>query len=529
MTKKFACKKVFENFSKETLDSFEDIEFFPYLCSKNTLSVLCEKLQDGDTLFVCEKKFWGNLLFEFFKDKNLNIVEIPHDFSDDEKIATLFFPSYTKPPKGVSRKRAVLVVGGGVGGVYASLTLANLGIKVYLCEISPSIGGVMSQLDKTFPTLDCSICILGPKLVDVGKDERIELLTEAEIIGASELEDGFRVKLRLLPRYVDMQKCTGCGECADVCPIILPNEWDKELKPRKCIHIPFAQSIPLRSTIDMESCIRCGLCVNVCEKEAINLDDTEKELEIDVGAVILSLGFSLFDPKKKGNLGYGTVAGVITNLEFERVICASGPTEGKLLTKEGKPVKRVGFVQCVGSRDINFNKYCSTYCCMASIKEALLVKEYVPDSEVYIFYNDLRTAGKGFEEMRNRAEDAGIIFLRGLCAKIEEEDGGPTVIFEDMEHGEKRRIKLDMVVLACAMEPNKDIEKIARIFGIERDIHGFFKESEPIILSSSSTKEGIFIVGTCVGPKDIPETVADGIGAASLCFRYIMGKEHGKS
>ena len=341
------------------------------------------------------------------------------------------------PPRISAVSREVLVVGGGVGGCQAALDLANAGFKVYLAETSLSIGGTMAQLDKTFPTLDCSICILGPKLVEVAAHPDIELLTYATLEGIAGEAGHFEVDLVIKPRYVNMSKCVGCGTCATVCPVIVPSRWNLGLKPRKCIRIIFAQAVPLRATIEREYCIDCQMCVKACEHQAINLLYKPTSRRLTVGAIVLATGARPFDPAIKSEYGYGRLGGVVTSLEYERLVCATGPTQGSLVTPAGRPAQRVAFIQCVGSRDRRFLPYCSGFCCTASIKQAMLALEHEPEAAVTIFYNDIRTSGKGFEELYQRARHAGVRFIKGLPGQIREgEDGGPVIFYEDQRSGE---------------------------------------------------------------------------------------------
>ena len=349
--------------------------------------------------------------------------------------------------------REVLVVGGGVGGCQAALDLANAGFTVYLAESSLSIGGTMAQLDKTFPTLDCSICILGPKLVEVAAHPNIELLSYATLSRIAGQAGSFEVDVTIKPRFVNMSKCVGCGTCTTVCPVIVPSRWNLGLKPRKCIRIIFAQAVPLRATIEKDYCIDCQMCVAACEHQAINLLYRPSQRRLTVGAIVLATGARPFDPTIKSEYGYGRISGVVTNLEFERIVCATGPTLGSLITPGGRPVKRLAFIQCVGSRDRRFLPYCSGYCCTASIKEAMLALEHEPDAEVTIFYNDIRTSGKGFEELYLRAQAAGVRFIKGLPGRIRAgDDGRPVICFEDQERGGRGELAVDMAVLAVGLE-----------------------------------------------------------------------------
>ena len=409
------------------------------------------------------------------------------------------------PPAAVSRE--VLVVGGGIGGVQAALDLAQAGVKVYLAETSLSIGGTMAQLDKTFPTLDCSICILGPKLVDAATHPLIELLTFAEITGISGQAGDFTVDLRLNPRYVDISRCVGCGSCAEVCPVIVPSRWNLGMKPRKCIRIIFAQAVPLMATIEKEYCIDCRMCVTACERGAVKINSRPESRRLRVGAVVLATGARPFDPGIRGEYGYGRIPGVLTNLEFERLVCATGPTQGQLVTRQGRPVKKIAWVQCVGSRDRRFLNYCSGYCCTASIKQALLALEHVPDAEVTIFFNDLRTSGKGFEELAQRAREAGVRFRRGLPGAIVPDAGGnPVLVCEDQQGGGRRRYPVDLAVLAVGLAPRgEDLPFADGPPG--RDELGFYDSRHPILHPLEATLPGVFLAGTCQGPREDRKSV----------------------
>ncbi len=422
---------------------------------------------------------------------------------------------------GPPHSREVLVVGGGVGGCQAALDLANAGFKVHLVESSLSIGGTMAQLDKTFPTLDCSICILGPKLVEAAAHPLIELLTFAEVTGISGQAGRFTVEVTLRPRYVDMSRCVGCGSCVEVCPVIVPSRWNLGLKSRKCIRIIFAQAVPLVSTIEKEYCIDCQMCLQACEHGAIHPMSQPEERRLEVGAVVLATGARPFDPTIRSEYGYGRLPGVLTNLEFERLVCATGPTQGHLLTPAGQPVKRLAFIQCVGSRDRRFLPYCSGYCCTAAIKQAMLTLEHEADAEITIFFNDIRTSGKGFEELYLRAQAAGVHFLRGLPGRIEaEEDGSLVIIYEDQHGGHRGRLVVDLAVLSVGLTapreglPFTDSEPM-------RDDLGFYESRHPILHPLESSVSGVFLVGTAQGPRDISETVCTGSGVAARIINLL--------
>uniref|UniRef100_A0A7C5ALM2 CoB--CoM heterodisulfide reductase iron-sulfur subunit A family protein n=1 Tax=Desulfobacca acetoxidans TaxID=60893 RepID=A0A7C5ALM2_9BACT len=417
--------------------------------------------------------------------------------------------------------REVLVVGGGVGGCQAALDLAQAGVKVYLLESSLSIGGIMAQLDKTFPTLDCSICILGPKLVEVASHPLIELLTFAELTTISGEAGRFTVDLFLRPRYVDLGRCVGCGTCAAVCPVIVPSRWNLGMKSRKCIRIIFAQAVPLVATIEREYCIDCRLCLKACEHGAIDLESRPVARQLKVGAIVLATGARPFDPVSLGNYGYGHISGVLTNLEFERLICATGPTQGRLLTPEGRPVRRLAFVQCVGSRDRRHLPYCSGYCCTATLKQAMVAREHDPEVEITVFYNDIRTSGKGFEELYHRSQAAGVRFIRGLPGRLGVDDEGrPVVIYENQAGGLKGRLTVDLVVLAVGLAPPpENLPFVNR--GPARNEAGFYACRHPILQPLEASIPGVFLVGTCQGPRDISETVSTGSSAATRVLHLL--------
>ena len=295
--------------------------------------------------------------------------------------------------------QSVAVVGGGIAGIQASIDLANMGFRVYLVEQTPSIGGRMAQLDKTFPTNDCSMCILAPKMIECAGHENVELLTYTELAEVRGTEGDFKVTVRRKPRYVDLTKCTGCGECTEKCPRRVPDEFNVGLDKRKAIYLPFPQAVPRKVTIDEEACLyltkgRCRVCEEVCQAGAIDFEQQEEILELEVGALLLATGFDPFDPAALKEYGYGKIENVITGLEYERLICASGPTGGHLeRPSDGKVPGAIAFIQCVGSRDVNYKPYCSSVCCMHATKEAILANEHYPDLKSFIFYTDMRAVG----------------------------------------------------------------------------------------------------------------------------------------
>lgn len=456
-------------------------------------------------------------------EKTLPVVDVLTNDNLEGAVAAILMAREEFPaaPKVAPPRREVLVVGGGIGGCQAALDLANAGIKVFLVESSLSIGGTMAQLDKTFPTLDCSICILGPKLVEAAAHPLIELLTYAEVRAISGRAGRFAVDVTLKPRYVDMSKCVGCGNCAQVCPVIVPSRWNLGLKSRKCIRIIFAQAVPLISTIEKEYCIDCRMCLTACEHSAIDLDSQPEERRLEVGAVVLATGARPFDPAIRSEYGYGRLPGVLTNLEFERLVCATGPTQGQLQTPAGRPVKRLAFIQCVGSRDRRFLPYCSGYCCTAAIKQAMLALEHDPETEVTIFFNDIRTSGKGFEDLYLRAQAAGVRFIKGLPGRIDPGGDAPlAIVYEDQRGGRRGRLPADLAVLAVGLAASREELPFTEIQPL-RDDQGFYNSHHPVLNALESTVPGVFLAGTCQGPRDISETVCTGSGVAARIINLL--------
>ncbi|MCS4541231.1 MAG: CoB--CoM heterodisulfide reductase iron-sulfur subunit A family protein [Euryarchaeota archaeon] len=415
---------------------------------------------------------------------------------------------------------AVLIIGGGVSGIQASLDLAESGLKVYLVEKNPSIGGGMAQLDKTFPTNDCSMCILAPKMVEVARHPNIELITYAEVKEVKGHVGNFRIKIQKNPRYVDEKTCNGCGLCAEKCPVLIPNEFDSNIGAQKVIGLPFPQAVPAVYTIYKDFCIECRSCEFVCDKKAINFQQEPQEIQINVGAIIVSTGHAVFDAAKKSVYKFGIYKNVITSLEFERLLSASGPTQGHVIKfSDGQEPKNIAFIQCVGSRDEKIgNPYCSRVCCMYATKEAIIAKEHNRNLEITIFFMDLRAYGKAFQEYVQRARDEyGINYIRARVSDIQEDTKTNNLIIKyiDTVTSEYKKFEADMVVLSCGLVKQNNAEKLAQILNTELDENGFFKEKDLKTAPMDTAIPGIYICGTAQGPKDIPDSVAQGSGAAA--------------
>ncbi len=428
-----------------------------------------------------------------------------------------------------------LVVGGGVAGIQAALEIANAGYHVYLVEREPSIGGHMAQLDKTFPTLDCSACILTPRMFEAGNHPNITLFSYSEVEEVGGYIGNFSVQVRQRARSIDVDLCTGCGLCQEKCPSrVIDEVFEAGVGYRKAIYRPFPQAVPKYPVIDREHCIyftkgKCKLCEKVCPTEAIDYEQEDEIVELEVGNIILATGYDLFDPRRIPQYGYGRYPNVFTSLEFERMTNAAGPTGGKVVLRDGvTEPERVAIVHCVGSRDVNYNEYCSKVCCMYSLKFAHMVHEKT-DAQIYQFYIDMRTPGKDYEEFYHRLLAEGVQFVRGRVAMISsaartpEEQGRLVIQAEDTLIGEQRRIPVDMVILSAGLEARHDSREVARTFGISCNPYGFFTEKHPKLDPVATMTDGVFVAGCAQGPRDIPDTVAQGAAAAARVLS-IIGK-----
>lgn len=419
----------------------------------------------------------------------------------------------------VSVDNKAMVIGGGVAGIQSALDLADMGFQTYMIEKQPTIGGRMGQLDKTFPTLDCSMCILAPKMVDVGKHENIELMTYSEVREVDGYIGNFKVKVEKKPRYIDEELCVGCGSCVEVCPIEMPNYFDEGIGMVKAAFIPFPQAVPLCATIDKDYCIECKLCDQICERGAVKHDQESEFVDLEVGTIIVATGYDPYNPTEKLEYGYGAHSNVITAMEIERMINASGPTEGHVVKpSDHKSPKRVAFIHCVGSRDEQIGKpYCSRVCCMYSMKNAQLIIDHEPDTEVTLYYMDIRAFGKGFEEFyKNSQQKYGIKFVRGRPSEvIENDDLTLTVRGEDTLLNTVTEYDYDLVVLSVGLVPPEGSETLRQTIGLSKSGDGFLMEAHPKLRPVDTLTDGVYLAGVAQGPKDIPDAVAQGSGAAA--------------
>ncbi len=420
-------------------------------------------------------------------------------------------------------QRKSLVIGGGVAGIQAALDMADAGYTVYLVEKSGSLGGRMAQIDKTFPTMDCSICILAPKMSEAGRHPNIKLLTLSEVTDVKGHIGNFKVKVLKKARYVT-DECTGCGDCIQACPQLAPDEFNAGLSIRRAIYLPFVQSVPSTFLIDMSLCLNnqgivaCDRCFQACTKKCIDFADLDQESEVEVGTIVVATGVDVYDPTSLTELGYGKFPNVITTLEFERLINAGGPSSGELIRpSDRKKPETVAFLQCIGSRSKRSNPYCSNVCCMNTIKDALLIKEHWPDTEITVYYIDIRAFGKGFEDLFQRARQEGVTFIRGIPGEIIEDlsTDNLTLLGENTLLGTAYRSTVDMVILSVGIRPRKDSESLQRLLNLATDTDGFYMEAHPKLRPVDTTTGGVFIAGAAEGPKDIKDSVTQASAAAS--------------
>jgi heterodisulfide reductase subunit A len=430
-----------------------------------------------------------------------------------------------------------LIVGGGIAGIQSALEIANAGFHVYLVEREPSIGGHMAQFDKTFPTLDCSACILTPRMVEAGTHPNITLMTYSEVVNVSGYVGNFNVTIKQKARSVKTDLCTGCGICQEKCPKkVVDDVYEAGLGYRKAVYTPFAQAVPKFPVMDRENCTyfqkgTCKACEKFCPTGAIDFTQQDELIDVPVGNIVLATGFDLFDARRVNNYGYGRLANVFTSLEFERMSNAAGPTSGHIVLRDGKTTpKSVGIIHCVGSRDKNFNNYCSVICCMQGLKFAHLVHDHT-GANVYNFYIDMRTAYKAYDEFYQRVLEEGTLFVRGKVAEVTDaarmpgEEGKLIIQVEDTLAGKQRRIPVDMVILSSGLQPRYDAKAVGKMFGISCSTDGWFTERHPKLDPVATMTEGVYIAGCAQGPKDIPSSVAQGAAASARVLDKILQKE----
>jgi len=472
----------------------------PYLCEIANIREQCSWVHtDGEQATQKAVEITRSMVEKVKLNNNLQPIEVP-----------------------VTRK--ALVIGGGIAGIQAALDIANAGREVVLVEREASLGGHMSQLSETFPTLDCSQCIMTPRMVEAAQHPKIKVLTYAEVESVDGYIGNFKVKVRMKSRFVDMHTCTGCGDCIIKCPIKkIPSEFDCAVGKRTAIYTPFAQAVPNTPVIDKANCTyfkngKCKICVKTCELNAINFDMQDEILDFEIGAIVVATGFQVQDNSVYGEYGYGKYKDVINGLQFERFASASGPTAGKILRpSDGKEPETVVFIQCAGSRDAAKGvRYCSKICCMYTAKHAMLYAHKVHTGKAHIFYMDIRAAGKGYDEFTRRGiEEDETSYLRGRVSKVWEENGKLMVRGVDTLLGKPVVIAADMVVLATAMVPQPDAKDFAKVIGIGYDEYGFYNEAHLKLRPVESSTAGIFLAGACQSPKDIPDSVAQASAAAS--------------
>jgi heterodisulfide reductase subunit A len=544
---------------KQEVENLPDVKIvtdYKYVCSKPGQQILKDSIKkhklNGVVIASCSPRMHEPTFRQVLREMSLNpyLLEIANIrehvswiHADDPKAATekaidlvrmaIARARLLEPLEEteVSIKKSTLVVGGGIAGISAALDLANAGFKVYLVEKEPSIGGKMSRWDKTFPTLDCSSCILTPRMAEVGNHENITLLTMAEVEEVDGYVGNFKVKIRQNPRYVDIEKCTSCGDCSEICPVDIPAEFEAFLSYRKAIYIPFAQAVPSAYLLDMENClgveaVKCGKCEERCEAKAISYDDKEKIIEVEVGTIIVATGFDLFDASKKEEYGYGQFPNVVNLGEVERMLSSAGPTRGHVVRPSDlEEPKKIVYVQCVGSRDELTNKYCSRVCCMTAIKQARMIRDKT-GATIYIFYIDLRTFGKGYEEFYESTAAAGVTFIRGRVGEIIQNEKTMSLIVrgEDTLLGKPIQLDdVDLVVLSTGVVAAEATNKIAHALNLSVSPDGFLLEAHPKLRPVDSFNDGIFVAGMAQGPKDIPDTVAQAKAAASGAMA-LMGR-----
>jgi len=527
-------------------------KYHKYLCSKPAQEMILEAIKKNNLdrvvvasctprmhlvtfQSVLERAGLNPYMLEFVNIREQNSwVHGAHGVSPEatKKAISLIRGGYERslelePLETISEKgsREILIVGGGIAGITAALELGYLGFKVHLVERKPSIGGNMAKLTKVFPTLDCAQCILTPRMAEVGRIPNVNLLTYAEVQEVNGRPGNYNVKVFMKPRGVDVEKCRSCGVCAKVCPETVPDEFNEGLSQRKAAYIEFPQAVPSAYAIDFDACTKCRKCEELCPAKAINIDDPGKMVELNVGAIILATGYGLYDARNLEIYGYGNYKDVITMMDLERLTSATGPTGGYIKRADGSDVRKMAIVLCAGSRDKNYIPYCSRICCMYSLKQAFVLKKML-GIDVTIYYIDIRATGKGYEDLYWRDQEAGVVFVKGKVAEVykNNSNGKLVVLAEDTLTGETREDEYDMVALATPMVPSAGLKELADKMKVSIGEDGFVTEKHPKLDPVDTLVTGVFVCGCALSPKDVRDTVSDGLGAAAKASLFLKGE-----
>jgi heterodisulfide reductase subunit A len=535
----------------DTVKTWPDVtvaKYHKYLCSKPAQEMILDavKKENLDRVVVAsctprmhlatfqavmERAGLNPFMLEFVNIREQDSwVHGPHASPEaTKKAVSLIKGGYERsrelePLQTVSEKgsREILIVGGGISGITAALELGYLGYRVHLVERKSSIGGNMAKLTKVFPTLDCAQCILTPRMAEVGRNPNVNIYSYAEVQDVSGRPGNYDVKVFMKPRGVDVQKCRNCGVCAKVCPVPVPDEFNEGRSQRKAAYIEFPQAVPSAYTIDFKACTKCGKCEQLCPAKAITLADPGSTVDLHVGSIIMSTGFQLYDPKKLDTLGYGNYKDVITMMELERLVSATGPTGGYVKRADGTDVKRMAIVLCAGSRDKNYIPYCSRICCMYSLKQAFVLKKML-GIDVTIYYTDIRATGKGYEDLYWRDQEAGVNFIRGKVAEVYQDNktGKLVAVAEDTITGEMTEVQFDMIGLATPMVAPDGLRELAGKMKVSIGEDGFITEKHPKLDPVDTLTTGIFTCGCALSPKDVRDTVSDGLGASAKAALFL--------
>jgi heterodisulfide reductase subunit A len=535
----------------ETIKKWQDVtvaKFHKYLCSKPAQEMIADaiKKESLDRVVVAsctprmhlatfqsvlERNGLNPFMLEFVNIREQDSWILgPHPSAEATKKAiSLIRGGYERsrelePLQTVSEKgsREILIVGGGIAGITAALELGYLGYKVHLVERKPSIGGNMAKLTKVFPTLDCAQCILTPRMAEVGRNPNVSLYTYAEVQEVSGRPGNYDVKVRMKPRGVDVQKCRSCGVCTKVCPVTVPDEFNEGLSNRKAAYVEFPQAVPSAYVIDFKSCTKCLKCEQLCPAKAISIADQGSTIDLHVGGIIIATGYQLYDARNLTTYGYGTYKDVITMMDLERMVSATGPTSGYVKRADGSGVKRMAILLCAGSRDKNYISYCSRICCMYSLKQAFVLKKML-GIDVTIYYTDIRATGKGYEDLYWRDQEAGVSFIRGKVAEVykNSKTGKLVVVAEDTLTGNMTEEEFDLVGLATPMIPPSESKELAEKMRVATGEDGFITERHPKLDPVDSLVTGIFACGCALSPKDVRDTVSDGLGASAKAALFL--------